>query len=37
MMVLADTLGIAENCPPYLKIREKRLEADSVLREMIPL
>lgn len=37
MIVPADTLGIAENCPPYLKIREERLEAGSVLREMIPL
>lgn len=37
MIALADTLGIAENCPSYEKIREQRLEAGSVLGEMIPL
>lgn len=37
MIVLADTLGITENCPPYKKIREQSPEADSVLREMISL
>lgn len=37
MIAVADTLGIAENCPPYKKIREQSLEADSVLGEMIPL
>lgn len=37
MIAPADTLGIAENCPPHKKIREQSLEADSVLGEMIPL